>query len=230
LAPNVCVEWVESFPYWEVATVALVTIAVTVITVRASVAAARRETDRVLTADAEARRKADAASEAQREAAQAAEGKGRRASLARELIRSSRLVHDADSNPSKGRKSVATKAEWASLRVAFDTSGEAGAHQLFQWADLTLWNARASSQDGTTKATRLDWVPIYRLQQFLDERASAWATDPQAVRELTDRQLQELRAEVELYLSRLNKRRLQDARSRNGAETAEPPETTEKNL
>lgn len=179
---QICVLWNATFNFWEFIATVIATGAVTTLTIYWSVRVSREATTQQLAAAADAARL-----ERQNRAA-ASEAEARRLSLdsrtrlAQSMIRVAHQLEDAvDDNPRSPRRGAAN-AEWAALRVAFETSAEPNASQLYEFADITI--SRAS--EPTEKADKQSQRPTEFVQDLLRKKfgndlavlARRWVTDP----------------------------------------------------
>lgn len=153
-APNVCVNWSASFPFWEVTATALITAAVTGFTIWISVRTARAETTRQLVQDAENRARDSISAEEAAEKYEAAVAKDLRVRLGGSMLR---LVHEL--KLTRGLRDedaarISALSGWAALRVQVEASGAPSASTLYEYVNLLVERADPSFESGVSVRDR----------------------------------------------------------------------------
>lgn len=206
VAQDVCVALDATFPFWEVLATLLVTAFVTYVTIWVSVRAARRETDRVLAADAVVRAREAAARERADALEQQRESTASRVNLAREMTRLSAACHRLQLMGATSEEIILTKAEWSALRVSFETSGLPLAAELYEWADLLIKAAHSKPAKDAQSLAVMAFLARERVDADIARRAASWAADPETIRDGTRDELERLRAEREADAASLRAR------------------------
>jgi hypothetical protein len=184
-ADNICVVWDATLSFWEVFATVVASGIVTWVTIYFSVKVAREATTRQLAAalDAERRERSDRDDRDARQAeTQSAE---RRSRLAAALIRTVQQVESMMSERPRNPAYLATRAEWAALRVQFETSGEQNAVEFYEYADLTIVRGdEARPEFLAVSGEQLNVVEAFSRQAFannLTGMAREWAREPELV-------------------------------------------------
>lgn len=184
LVNQVCVVWDATFSFWEVLATVAVSGLVTWVTIYFSVKAARDSTARQLEAalEAEHRERADRDEREARESRRISDqARGR---LAASLIRVVQQVESTLGREPQDPAYLAVRAEWAALRVQFETSGEDNSAEFYEFADLTIAQGdEALPRFRAVSGEQLSVVETLSRQAFatnLSHLALDWARDPSA--------------------------------------------------
>ncbi|MFK4804327.1 hypothetical protein ACI3KX_00530 [Microbacterium sp. ZW CA_36] len=182
LSDDVCVLWSATFAFWEFLATVVATGVVTVLTIYYSVKASRDATAKQL----EAARKAadDERRERQSETArrQVVEDREQRTRLAGSMVRVAHQLNASQSKEPKSAERLGAEAEWAALRIAFETSGLPNASEMYEYANIRV--EQASAPEDLVKKTDTEGMSFIELmtrgdlERNLIPTVEKWAREP----------------------------------------------------
>lgn len=184
------------FPVFEVLTSLVMTAVVTFLTIRWSIAGARRETMRTIRAslEAEARARRERRAEADEELRRSEVRE--RSTLVGALMTAVHELEAATKLPRQERNRLDTEARWKALGVVFDTSPLPGAATLYAYADLRIWKATVVVREGKDPVRFVEFLLAQRFAGDVRVAAMAWANGG-AIPEAAERELERLVIERE---------------------------------
>lgn len=192
--PEICARVVTDFPVWEVVSTLLLTAAVTIVTIRWSVKAARNETQRSI----EAARETEARERLERQEASAAESRNdenrQRIALAEAITRSVHELQAVQDLKRKDPRRLSVEFGWQSLRVTFRASALNDALQLYTFADLLIERGMIPRAEEEPVEMFVENMLRRNFASSIEEAAVAWIADG-ALPERASIRLRELEAE-----------------------------------
>lgn len=160
-------------PVWELGVSIMVTALVTYLTIRWSVRAATRETQRTIDANVEAEQRAKDIREQEASAAIRAALSRERVALAAALSRGLHELEPLMDAKKSDPQRIAAVAQWRSMRTTFATSEVENALDLYVYADLRF----DQSQNGGPKPKESVTFVTYLIQKQFAGDVSKLATE-----------------------------------------------------